>query len=59
MKENKIEGQLINFNSVFGNQVFNIEFGVRCIRLSAITPLTKTLRRDLNNIEVKLKVSVS
>ena len=60
MKENKINGHIIHMNSIAGHQVLNFEVpSVYSASKFAVTALTETLRQELNQQGLKIKVTVS
>lgn len=59
MRENNIDGQVVNINSVAGHQVPPIPgLNVYAASKFAVTALTETLRQELNSIKSKIKVTV-
>ncbi|KAJ3651630.1 hypothetical protein Zmor_017656 [Zophobas morio] len=58
MKENKINGHIIHMNSIAGHQVLNFEVpSVYSASKFAVTALTETLRQELNQQGLKIKVT--
>ncbi|XP_063930067.1 farnesol dehydrogenase-like isoform X2 [Zophobas morio] len=58
MKENQINGHIIHMNSVAGHQVLNFRGpSVYCASKFAVTALTETLRQELNQQGLKIKVT--
>lgn len=60
MRENKIHGQIVHINSIFGHKVPNLStVHVHPASKFAVTALTETLRQELNTINSKIKITVS
>ncbi|KAJ3651596.1 hypothetical protein Zmor_017625 [Zophobas morio] len=58
MKENKINGHIVNMNSLAGHQVVNIPgLNVYAASKHAITALTETLRQEFNHLGLKIKIT--
>lgn len=60
MRENNVDGVIINVNSIFGHNVAS-KFPLCVYGASkfAVTALSKILKNELNNIQSKIKVTVS
>lgn len=59
MRENNIDGHIVNINSIFGHGVFFAGMNVYPPSKFAVTALTETLRRELNSVGSKIKITVS
>lgn len=60
MKANNINGHIIHINSIAGHRVVAMPFSnVYPASKHAVTALTETLRNELNEIQSKIKISVS
>ncbi|XP_050306116.1 farnesol dehydrogenase-like [Anthonomus grandis grandis] len=58
MKENNTKGIIININSMFGHQIFDIPFlNVYQASKYAVTALTETLRLEINREKLPLKIT--
>lgn len=58
MIDNQIDGQIIHINSALGHFIGNVpDLNVYPATKFAVTALTETLRRDLNSIESKIKIT--
>lgn len=59
MRENNVDGHIIHINSVGGHSIPNIpHLSIYPPSKHAVTALTETLRRELNSIGSKIKISV-
>ena len=59
MKENKINGHIIHVNSVLGHQVLYPGLSMYPPSKFAVTALTESLRQELNQQGLKIKITVS
>lgn len=60
MRENNVDGHVVNINSVAGHRVPPIPgLNVYAASKFAVTALTETLRQELNSVKSKIKVTVS
>lgn len=60
MRENDVAGIIINVNSIFGHNIASkFPLSVYGASKFAVTALTKILKNELNNIQSRIKVTVS
>lgn len=60
MKENNIDGHVININSVAGHyDIYNADVSVYAASKHCVTNLTETYRKEINANQLKIKVTVS
>lgn len=59
MRQNKIDGHIVNVNSILGHQALAFP-GINVYSASkhAVTALTETVRNELNDIKSKIKITV-
>lgn len=58
MRENNIDGHIININSVVGHKVIP-GVNIYCPTKFAVTAVTETLRLEINSLKSKIKTTVS
>lgn len=60
MRENDVDGVIINVNSIFGHSTApKFPLSVYGASKFAVTALTKILKNELTNIQSRIKVTVS
>lgn len=59
MRENNVDGHIVNINSVLGHGVFFAGMNIYTPSKFAVTALTETLRIELNSIGSKIKITVN
>ncbi|KAJ3651639.1 hypothetical protein Zmor_017665 [Zophobas morio] len=57
MKTHKIDGHIIHINSNLGHQVLTHALNIYPASKFAVTALTETLRRELNSLGLKIKIT--
>lgn len=62
MRKNNIDGHIINMNSIFGHYIPNVAnptYNVYPAAKHAVTSICETLRHEIKQKKVKIKVTVS